>query len=192
MAKEAEQDKAAAAPAGEEEGGKKKMPLWVIILIASQVVLVAVAVIVLKMLSGAKHAAEEKHEEPTQAEQKVDPGKIKDPKTVSGPQYKLQPFIVNLIDDGRGPRFLKVEINFELEVPPGTKADAEPPVKAELDSRANQIRDELLMLLTSKRQTDIESSDGKRILRDEIFTRVNKVLVTGAIRRVFFTEFVVQ
>lgn len=191
MAKEAEQEKGAAT-GGEEEAPKKKIPIWVIILIASQVVLVGVAVVVLKMMSGAKHAEEAKQEEPTEAEQKVDPAKIKDPKTVAGPQYKLQPFIVNLIDDGRGPRFLKVEINFELEVPPGAKPDEEVAVKAELDSRANQVRDELLMLLTSKRQTDIESSDGKRILRDEIFTRINKILVTGSIRRVFFTEFVVQ
>lgn len=206
MAQEAEQEKEGG---GEEEAPKKKFPLWVIILIASQVVLVIVAVVVLKMLSGSK-AASEKHEEPSQAEQKVDPEKLKDPKLLGGPQYKLQPFIVNLIDDGRGPKFLKVEINFELETPPGYKPPAaasgggehggggsaspesEIPVKAELDSRANQIRDELLMLLTSKRQTDIESSDGKRILRDEIFTRVNKILVTGAIRRVFFTEFVIQ
>jgi len=191
MAKEAEQDKATETP-GADEAPKKKIPIWVIILIASQVVLVGVAVVVLKMMSGAKHVEEAKHEEPTEAEQKVDPSKIKDPKTVAGPQYKLQPFIVNLIDDGRGPRFLKVEINFELEVPPGSKPETEPPVKAELDSRANQVRDELLMLLTSKRQTDIESSDGKRILRDEIFTRINKILVTGSIRKVFFTEFVVQ
>jgi len=205
MAQEAEKE-----GGGEEETPKKKFPLWVIILIASQVVLVIVAIVVLKMLSGQK--VEEKVEEPSRAEEKVNPEKMKDPKAFGGPQYKVQPFIVNLIDDGRGPKFLKLEMNFELETPPGYKP-SEPasggggghghgggsaaseeslPVKAELDSRTNQIRDEILMLLTSKRQTDIETSDGKRILRDEIFTRVNKILVTGAIRRVFFTEFVIQ
>lgn len=189
MAQEAEQEK----EAGAEEAPKKKIPMWLIILIASQVVLIGVAVIVLKMLSGHKQEEEVAQKEETAvAEQKVDPEKIKDPKSLTGPQYELQSFVVNLIDDGRGPRFLKVQIHFELEVPPGLAAGAEPPVKAELDSRQNQIRDELLMLLTSKRQTDIESSDGKRILRDEIFTRVNKILVTGAIKRVFFTDFVVQ
>jgi flagellar FliL protein len=165
-----------------EEGTKKKLPLWVIILIASQVVVVVAAIVVFKMMSGS-HASEEKKEEPTAAEQKVDPEKIKDAKTLTGPQFNLDSFIINLIDDGRGPRYLKVEMKFELE---------NEAVRTELESRISQIRDEMLTLLSSKRQTDIETTDGKRILKDEIFTRVNKILVTGRIKRVFFTEFVVQ
>jgi flagellar FliL protein len=177
MADKAEKEEGAV----EEEGGKKKFPLWVIILVASQVVLVIAAVVIFKMMGSASHA--EKEAGPSVAEQKVDPAKVSDPKALMGPQYELASFIVNLIDDGRGPRYLKVEIKFELE------AEA---LKAELDSRISQIRDELLTLLSSKRQTDVETSDGKRILKDEIFTRVNKVLVTGRIKRVYFTEFVVQ
>jgi flagellar FliL protein len=165
---------------GAEEGGKKKLPLWVMILIASQVVIVVVAIIVFKMMSSS-HA--EKPVEPTEAEQKVEPEKMKDVKVLSGPQFNLDPFVVNLIDDGRGPRYLKVEIKFELE------AEG---VRDEIETRISQVRDELLILLSSKRQTDIESTDGKRILKDEIFTRVNKILVTGRIKRVFFTEFVIQ
>ncbi|MDB5038154.1 MAG: fliL [Bacteriovoracaceae bacterium] len=179
MADKAEKPEVAAVP--EEGGGKKKLPLWVIILIASQVVLVGVALVVFKMMNSASHA--EKEAPPTAAEQKVDPEKVKDPKTLMGPSYDLAPFIVNLIDDGRGARYLKIEIKLELET------DA---VKGEIESRLPQIRDELLVLLSSKRQTDVETSDGKRILKDEIFTRANKILVTGRIKRVYFTEFVVQ
>ncbi len=186
-----------AAGGGGDEAPKKKIPLWLIILVASQVVLIVVAVVVLKMLSSNHNKAEEEAaaeaaKEVEAAEGKVDAEKIKDPKALGGPQYKLDPFVVNLIDDGRGPKFLKIEIYFELEVPPNLKEGEEPPVKAELDSRKNQVRDELLMLLTAKRQTDIETSDGKRILRDEVFTRINKILATGTVRRVFFTDFVIQ
>jgi len=191
----AEEAKDKQAEAGADEAPKKKIPLWMIILIASQVLIVVVALVVFKMLSSQKAVEEEEaaaEATPTQAEQKVDLSKVKDPAALTGPQYKLDSFIVNLIDDGRGPKFLKIQIYFELEMPPGYKPGDEPPVKAELDSRQNQVRDELLLLLTSKRQTDIDSSDGKRILRDEIFTRINKILVTGAIRRVFFTDFVIQ
>jgi flagellar FliL protein len=177
MADKAEKEEGAV----DEGGGKKKIPLWLIIFLASQVVIVIAATIVLKMMSS--HSASDKEAGPSVAEQKVDPTKVTDPKTLMGPQYELQPFIVNLIDDGRGPRYLKVEIKFELE------AEG---VKGELDSRISQIRDELLTLLSSKRQTDVETSDGKRILKDEIFTRVNKILVTGRIKRVYFTEFNVQ
>lgn len=180
MAEEAEKQVEGAA---EEGGGKKKLPLWLIILIASQVVLVVVAIVVFKMLSSSHSEEETKSAEETHAEQKVSPEKVTDPKSLMGPQYKLEPFIVNLIDDGRGQRYLKLEAQFELE------DDA---VKAELESRLSQIRDELLILLSSKRQSDIETTDGKRILKDEIFTRVNKVLVTGRIKRVYFTEFVIQ
>ncbi len=183
MADKAEKD---AAPATPEEGGeKKKLPLWVIILIASQVVLIAGAIVVFKMMSSSSshEKTEEEAAPPTASEQKVEPSKVSDPKTLVGPQFGLEPFIINLIDDGRGPRYLKLEIKFELE---------NETVKTEIESRLSQIRDELLILLSSKRQTDIETSDGKRILKDEIFTRVNKVLVTGRIKRVYFTDFVVQ
>lgn len=170
---------------GEEaEGGKKKIPLWIIILVASQVVLVAGVIIAFKMISSSPEPTETQAEtDVMEAEQKVDPSKVTDPSTLVGPQFPLDPFLVNLIDDGRGPRYLKVEVKFELE------ADN---VQAEIESRLSQIRDELLTLLSSKRVSDIETIDGKRILKDEIFTRVNRILVTGRIKRVYFTEFVIQ
>lgn len=170
---------------GEEaaaEGGKKKIPLWLIILIPSQVVLIGGLVVVFLLLSGGEKPAEVPTE-PTVAEQKVDPTKIKDASALIGPSFDLEPFVVNLIDDGRGPRYLKTEMKFELE---------SEEVRPEVEGRLSQIRDEILMLLTAKRVTDVESPDGKRILKDEIFTRVNKVLVTGRIKRVYFTEFVIQ
>lgn len=207
MAEEAKKD----AAGGEEEGGKKKLPLWVIILIASQVVVVGIAIVVFKMMSGApvetavdeEGSAESEAAAPAEgghdgakaeggekAAKKEEGGnggggeKAKDPKSAQvGPQFELEPFIVNLIDDGRGPRYLKVDIKFELE---------NEGIKDEITSRLSQIRDEMLTLLSSKRQTDVETTDGKRILKDEIFTRVNKVLVTGRVKRVYFTEFVIQ
>lgn len=180
MADKAEKPEEAAA---EEGGEKKKLPLWVIILIASQVVVLGGAVVAFKMISSSSASKEETQAPPTAAEQKVDPTKVTDPKTLVGPQFDLAPFVINLIDDGRGPRYLKVEIKFEME------SEA---LKGEIESRLSQVRDEMLTLLSSKRQTDVETSDGKRILKDEIFTRVNKILVTGRIKRVYFTEFVVQ
>lgn len=162
------------------EGGRKKIPLWVFILVGVQVVLFGGFIAAFLLLSGSDREASDG---PSVAEQRVDPTKVKDPSSLIGPAYSLEPFIVNLIDDGRGPRYLKVEIKFELEAED---------VRPELEGRLSQIRDELLMLLSSKRFTDVETSDGKRILKDEIFTRVNKVLVTGRIKRVYFTEFVIQ
>lgn len=169
-----------------EEGAKKKIPLWVFIVLGSQILLVGVIIGALLLFSGGSDKPTGEGEEglePSAAEQKVDPSKVKDPATLIGPQFDLDPFVVNMIDDGRGPRYLKVEVKFELE-----NAEVQP----EIEGRLSQIRDELLLLFSSKRTTDVETIDGKRILKDEIFTRVNKILVTGRIKRVYFTEFVIQ
>ena len=166
---------------GQEEVAKSKFPMWVILLIVAQVFIGGGVIAVFLFLSGDK--SEEVVEEPTVAEQRVEPTQSRDPASHIGPQFDLDPFIVNLIDDGRGPRYLKVEVKFELE---------SPEVKTEIDSRLAQIRDEMLMLFSSKRFTDIETVDGKRLLKNEIFTRVNKILVTGRIKRVFLTDFVIQ
>ncbi len=176
-------EEAAAATEGEAEAApKKKIPMWVFILFGGQVVLLGGGIAAFVLLSGGKEE-EAAPEEPTVAEQKVDPTKVKDVTTLIGPQFALDPFIVNLLEDGRGARYLKIEVKFELEAEE---------VRPELEGRISQIRNELVMLLSSKRMTDVESPDGKRILQDEIFTRVNKVLVTGRIKRVFFTDFVIQ
>jgi flagellar FliL protein len=169
------------AETNEEEGGKKKIPLWVFILIGGQLVVVAGLVAAFLIMSGGK--SEPVEVEPTEAEQRADPSKVRDPATLIGPQFPLSPFVVNLLDDGRGPRFLQLELTFELE---------NEEVRPELEGRVRQVRDELLMLLSAKRITDVETPDGKRILKDEIFTRINKILVTGRIRRVYFTDFVIQ
>jgi len=166
-----------------EDAPKKKLPLWVIILIASQVVVLGGAIVAFKMMTSSAKHEEAAEEAPTEAENKVDPSKVTDAKTLVGPQFDMDPFIINLIDDGRGPKYLRVEVKLELE------AEA---LKSELETRLSQVRDEMLTLMSSKRQTDIETADGKRILKDEIFTRVNKLLVTGRIKRVYFTEFVIQ
>lgn len=177
----AEEDEAV-EEGGEEEGGsKRKIPLWLIILIPSQLLIVVGLIVAFLMIGGGGKPEEEAG--PSVEEQKVDPSKVKSVDSLIGPQFELDPFVVNLIDDGRGPRYLKTEVRFELE---------SEEVRPELEGRIAQIRDEVLMLLTSKRITDVESSDGKRILKDEIFTRVNKILVTGRIKRVYFTEFVIQ
>jgi flagellar FliL protein len=159
-----------------------KVPIWVIILIASQFVVVGGIIGAFVFMSGSSKQ-EGLDLPPTVEEQRLNPARVRDVAELIGPQFNMDPFIVNLIDDGRGARYLKIEIQFELEAET---------VRPELEGRIAQIRDEVLLLLTSKRVTDVESPDGKRILRDEIFTRVNKVLVTGRIKRVYFTDFVIQ
>ena len=99
-----------------------------------------------------------------------------------GPVYPMDPFLVNLADQGR-PRFLKVVIQLELD------AD---PVSAELDALKPKVRDALLTLLSSKGSADLVTVADKERLRNEILHRLNAFLSAGRVVEVYFTEFVVQ
>lgn len=96
--------------------------------------------------------------------------------------YPLEPFIVNIYD-GQEMRYLRVKVEFDT---------SKPEAKTELDSRQAAVRDAILILLTTKTMQDIQDLQGKNQLRDEIFTAVNKIVPSGIVNRVYFTDFVVQ
>jgi flagellar FliL protein len=101
---------------------------------------------------------------------------------IVGTMFPLEPFLVNIDDDAQT-RFLKTALTLEF--------DGED-LQEEIDRRLAQVRDNILLLLSSKTFSDIRSPDGKYVLREEILERLNSVLVTGQISNVYFTEFVVQ
>lgn len=96
----------------------------------------------------------------------------------------LKPFIVNLIDE-KATRYLKITIDIELE-------SNEEAVKAEAEKRVPQLRDTIIMLLTSKRYEEVMTLEGKLKMRDEIISRANQFLRKERIKNVYFSEFVVQ
>lgn len=100
----------------------------------------------------------------------------------SGALVDLDPFIVNL-QDNSGTRYLKLNVNLELT---SDSSDYE------LDELKPQIRDSLIILLSSKSYSDIGTVEGKYQLRDEIVARVNQFLSKGKVKTAFFTEFVIQ
>jgi flagellar FliL protein len=104
------------------------------------------------------------------------------PLSKPGPIVTLDPFLVNLTDPGEA-HFLKVTVNLEVENP----LDAD-----EIQLRMAQLRDSLLILLSSKSTEDIRSVEGKFRLRDEIINRTNKLLSGGKAKGAYFTEFVMQ
>ena len=95
---------------------------------------------------------------------------------------ELEPFLVNLLDR-EGKRYLKTTIEFEVE---------NEDIKKELARRTPQLRDAILMLLTSKSFEDISKPEGKLRLKTEIIVRINQILPGAGIRTLYFTEFVVQ
>jgi flagellar FliL protein len=61
-----------------------------------------------------------------------------------------------------------------------------------LKLRQPQLRDVVLLLLSSKTLEEIQGTEGKIILRRELVLRINQVLQKGKIRNLYFTEFVIQ
>jgi len=96
--------------------------------------------------------------------------------------YGLDPFVVNVTGDGYN-RFLKLRVELETN---------DTDLKEELEARLPQVRDALIVLLSSKQLSDITDFEGKALLKEDMLERVNDVLDTGSIRSILFTEFVVQ
>ena len=96
----------------------------------------------------------------------------------------LESFIVNLMDrSGSGKRYLKTTI--ELDV-----ADEES--QGIVDVRKAQLRDAILLLLTSQSFAEINTMEGKQALKKALLLRINQALGGRIVSGLYFTEFVVQ
>ncbi|MBW7956327.1 MAG: flagellar basal body-associated FliL family protein [Deltaproteobacteria bacterium] len=154
-----------------EEAAPKKKGNGLVIGIVAVVLLAGVAGAYL-VLSGSKGGEDSaKHAVETQA-----------PEPAKGTIFALEPFIVNL-QDNSGTRYLKLTVN--LELPPGAMLN-------ELSNQSTQIRDSLIILLSSKSYSDIGTVEGKYRMRDEIVARVNQYLTQSKVNTAYFTEFVIQ
>jgi flagellar protein FliL len=148
----------------EKKGGKMKL---ILIIVAAVVLTGGGTAAYFKFAGGGDH----KKEAAAPKEGQVAPA-----------AYALEPFIVNIYD-GQDLRYLRVKI--ELEVPSEE-------AKAELETRKAQLRDAILVLLSTKTLLDIRDQQGKNQLRQEIFMAISRQLPPGKVTRVFFTDFVVQ
>ena len=96
----------------------------------------------------------------------------------------LETFIVNLLDrSGLGKRYLKVTI--ELEIAAGEGQDT-------ITSHKTQLRDTILLLLSGLSLNEINTIEGKLDLKQSLLSRINQVMGSGVVRRIYFTEFVLQ
>tara|TARA_B100000959_G_C14984105_1_gene624810 strand:- start:29 stop:553 length:525 start_codon:yes stop_codon:yes gene_type:complete len=102
--------------------------------------------------------------------------------TGTGAMFPLQSFILNLSGEG-GKRFLKLTIELEM---------SNTALSNEITANLPKIKDSILILLSSKTFKDIYTVEGKFKLRDEITARINRFLVTGQVRSIYFTEFVIK
>ncbi len=94
----------------------------------------------------------------------------------------LPTFLVNLADP-LGRRYLKLTVEVEV-------LDAD--VVEEVNMSEAKVRDAIILLLSSKSYTDLASLESKILLKNEIVERLNQVLGGRKVKRVYFTEMVIQ
>ena len=87
------------------------------------------------------------------------------------------------VGDEGYPRYLKLDLAFELD---------SPETVAELEQRVPQVRDMTILLLSSKRLTELADFEGKALLKEDLRERVGGLVDGGSVESVMFTEFVVQ
>lgn len=96
----------------------------------------------------------------------------------------LNSFVVNLQDKtGVGKRYLKLTMQLEV----GKEDD-----KLLIGNHNAQIRDTVLLLLSSQSLKEINTMEGKLELKQTLLSRMNQILGDSVVRGIYFTEFVVQ
>ena len=99
-----------------------------------------------------------------------------------GPIFSMEPFVVNLADPA-GNRFLRTKMSLELR-------DEE--LLSKMDKLSFPVRDKILTILSSKKFQDINTVQGKSELRGEITVAVDGLLGKGALKNVYFSDFVAE
>jgi flagellar FliL protein len=94
----------------------------------------------------------------------------------------LKTFTTNL-NEPSGRRFLKVTLSMEVD-------DQE--AADELKRKMSDVMDVILMLLSSQSADDISSPDGKERLRSQILNRTNNIMTKSKVRKVKYSEFIIQ
>lgn len=175
MAKDAKN----AAPAGGEEKPKSKGKLIIII--------VAVLVVVLAG-GGAAAFFLLKNSDADSEESAADQPKKKKEGVHAAPTYvSLDRFTVNLVPE-TGDQYLQVEVSVELEdLAAGEKLKLHMP----------KLRNQVMLLLSSKKASELNSKEGKEQLAKDMTDQMNQVLEPagkgkGPVKEVLFTSFIIQ
>ena len=189
MAKEAKP-----AEEGAEAPPKKSKKLLIIIIAAVLVIVLAGGGAAFFLLQKSEDPEDEEAAAETHKEKEKEKKK-KDPKALPG-FVPLEPFTVNLIPESAGDQFLQVIMTAEIE-----DAHADGVVKQHMP----KIRNNITLLLSSKKASELLSKAGKEALAEELKDEINTaiepptktkkgqlIMPDGPVKAVLFTSFIVQ
>ena len=94
----------------------------------------------------------------------------------------LKPFVVTLNEPG-SPHYMKITLKAELD---STAA------QQEMEMREAEIRDRLILYLSSLTLDKTKGIRAKQQIRSNIVHRANAILEKGKITRIFISEFITQ
>lgn len=177
MAEENAAAKEAAPAAPAESKGKSPILLYVLAIVNMAVVF-GVGFMLYK--GKQKEAAEPKIEQVIKGEHEAQEKEAGEEKAFVGKVVPLETFIVNL-SGSKGRRIAKVNMELELK---GEQ------VTVEIEKRKAQIRDIIIIILSSKTYDEVSTREGKDGLKNEIKDTLNAFLTKGKIVNVYFTEFI--
>ena len=69
---------------------------------------------------------------------------------------------------------------------------SDPKGNDEILKRLPQVRDSIIMILPARKVEDLQSAEGKNALRAEIMAKLNELMGRDLVKKVYFTEFVIQ
>lgn len=186
MAKEAKaaDEGSAASP----NKGKKLLIITLLLLLL--LILVGGSIAVVKLLAN-NQAADEDDE---YAEEVVKPKKPKKKDNSTPPVFvNLDPFTVNLVPE-TGDQYLQVVLSLELE---------SSAVEVTLKALMPRIRNDITLLLSSKKASELMTKEGKEELAHALRDEINRAIesqpqgkkdspIEGPVEAVLFTSFIIQ
>lgn len=178
------------AEGGEAPPKKSKKRLIIIIVLVVVVLIAGAAAAVLLMGGKDDHAEDEEVAEETVKKP------VKKKKADAPPVFvNLDPFTVNLVPE-TGDQYLQVVLSVELDAPES---------QATLAGMMPRIRNNVTLLLSSKKASELQPKEGKEKLAIEIQNEINSaiepptknkqgqvVAPEGPVTSVLFTSFIIQ
>lgn len=179
MAKDAKQEAAAT------EAAPKKSKKLLIIIVAAVVLVLAIGGAAAFFLLKSDHNAEEGDEEVVTEKAQT---KKKDSKEAAPVYVALDAFTVNLVPE-TGDQFLQLIVSVEV---------ADLHVGDQLKTYTPKIRNNVMLLLSSKKASELLAKEGKETLAKDIRDLINEILEPkakkdeGPVKEVLFTSFIIQ
>jgi flagellar FliL protein len=99
-----------------------------------------------------------------------------------GSFYEVENMIINPAES-QGSRYLMVNVGFESD---------QEIVLTELENKEVVIRDRVIKMLGEFTVPELSDIDRRAFLKDTLLTSVNQVLQDGEVRRLYFTQYVLQ